>query len=295
MPSAASNHIQRSDYLSFEEIARLALWLQETYGLAKVHLTGGEPLLRPNLHRLIAMLDALGVPDLALTTNGLRLAEHAEQLRTAGLRRVNVSLDTLDPVVFRELTRGGRVEAVLDGIHRAREVGLNPIKLNTVLIRGVNDREIERLIEFAIVNGCELRFIELMPIGPGAALFATGHMSAAEVRERLGQQYALEPLGRRVGTSSVRYHVRDKAGREGIIGFIAPCSEPFCSDCRRLRVTADGQILGCLAREDGRSVREALRRGDRQAVLDAVQNAMAAKRDSAEFTSSCACMAGIGG
>ena len=295
LPPEGAALSKREDLLSYEEIAQLARALRDSFGLAKIRVTGGEPLVRPGLPRLVALLAALDVPDLALTTNGLLLAGRAETLRAAGLHRVNVSLDALDADIFRRVTRGGRVEDVLAGIRAARAAGLTPIKLNTVLVRGLNDGEIEPLAAFALENDCELRFIELMPIGPGAELYAAGHVPAAEARARLARRYDLEPLGRAPGASAERFRVRDADGRAGVVGFIAPCSAPFCADCRRLRVTADGRLLGCLAREGGIPVREALRDGDLRAILSAVPEAFSMKREDAAFAVPFACMAGIGG
>ena len=274
----------RETILTYEEIAALTATLQAAYGLAKIRLTGGEPLLRPDVDRLVGMLTTLGVDDIAITTNGLQLAALAPALKAAGLRRVNVSLDALAPDRFRHLTGGGDVAAVLAGIAAAQAAGLTPVKLNTVVIRDVNDAEAGDLLAYALAHACELRFIELMPIGPGRDRFPDGFIAAHEIRERLqATGFTLRPLGRSPDSSADRYAVTDAHGREGTVGFIASCSAPFCAGCRRLRITADGRLIGCLAREGGISVREHLRNDDTAGLLGAVQTAMGGKRSDTRF------------
>jgi len=274
----------RETILTYEEISVLVIALRTAYAINKVRLTGGEPLVRPDIDRLVGMLAGQGIDDLALTTNGLRLATLAPALKAAGLRRVNVSLDALAPDRFRELTGGGDVAAVLAGVAAAQAAGLSPVKLNMVVIRGVNDGDVGELLAYALTHDCELRYIELMPIGPGRDRFPDGFIAAHEIRDRLrASGFALRQLGRSPDSSSDGYAVTDAAGRVGTVGFIASCSAPFCAGCRRLRVTADGRLIGCLAREDGIPVREHLRRGDTEALLAAVQTAMGCKRTDTTF------------
>lgn len=284
----------RAEILSYEEIARLTAWLRDEFGLARVRITGGEPLIRQGIEQLVAMLAGLGVEDLALTTNGLRLPEMARALRQAGLKRVNVSLDTLSPATFRSLAGTGDLQSVLDGIDAAQDAGLLPVKLNTVVIRGVNDREVSRILAFALERNCEARFIELMPIGPGASLFAGGFVSSDAVLEILSRDFALVPAVTPAGTSARRYHVTDAQGRRGAAGFISSCSAPFCDGCTRLRATADGRLIGCLARDGGISIREWLRSGNRQGVVDAARHVLMGKTADRVFEQGLA-MASIGG
>ena len=294
MPPEGFARCAREELLGDDELLALVSDLRAAFGLAKIRITGGEPLMRPRLENLVERLAALNPPDFALTTNGLRLAESAAALRRAGLRRVNISLDALDPAVFERVTGGRDVRAVLRGIDAALAAGLTPVKLNTVVARGLNEDQIENLVVFALERGCELRFIELMPIGPGAALHAGGFVSSAELRARIAARFDLIPLGREAGASAERYCVTDPDGRVGTLGFISPCSAPFCADCNRLRVTADGRFLGCLAWEGGLSVREPLRRGDFPAIIQAARDVLRCKRDNADFTRH-ANMASVGG
>lgn len=294
MPPEGVAPCNRAEILTYEEIASLAACLQNEFGLSKVHITGGEPLLRPGIESLIGMLAALDIPDIALTTNGLRLAELAPALKGAGLDRVNVSLDSLSPDTYRHLTRGGDLTAVLAGIASARVEGLRPLKLNTVTIRGVNDKELHALVAFAIQAECDIRFIELMPIGHGAVLFQDGFMPSEEVRAALASQFALVPVAPVYGSSSRTYRVTDAAGRCGTVGFISSCSNPFCGECRRLRITADGRLVGCLARSEGESIRARLHAGDTHSICDAVREALTGKRRDRFFSQHMA-MASIGG
>ncbi len=284
----------REEILTYEELASLAACLQAAFGLTKVRITGGEPLLRLEVERLVGMFAGLGVPDLALTTNGLLLAGMAQRLKRAGLQRVNVSLDTLSPDTFRRLTGGGELKAVLEGIDAALDAGLVPLKLNTVVMRGVNEEETADIVAFALGRKCEVRFIELMPIGPGAGLFAGGFVSSGEVRKKLSAHYTLAVGDAEPGAAARGYLVTDAAGRQGSIGFISSCSAPFCGDCSRLRVTADGRLIGCLASNEGISVRDMLRAGERQAIVAAARRILGGKTIRRAFEQKLA-MASIGG
>ena len=284
----------KDEILSYEEIVALVACLQDEFGLTKVRITGGEPLVRLGIERLVGMLADLGIPDLALTTNGLRLAEMAPILKRAGLRRVNVSLDSLSPATFRRLTGNGELQAVLDGIDAALDAGLLPLKLNTVVIRGINENEVRDLVEFGLQRNCELRFIELMPIGPGTRLFSDGFVSSEAVRQRLSSHFTFYPLGMEPGASARRYGLVNAEGGRGVVGFISSCSAPFCSECSRLRVTADGRLIGCLARNGGISIRGLLRAGDRPAIADAVRHVLEGKTPDRIFEQEMV-MASIGG
>jgi len=276
----------RSEILSFEEIARFVRAVGGEFGLSKVRLTGGEPLARRGLAGLVAMLAGEGAPDLALTTNGQRLAAMALPLRRAGLRRVNVSLDSLDPATYAAISGGGDVRAVLAGIDAALAAGLVPVKLNAVVLRGVNDGGAVGLARFALERGCQVRFLELMPIGPARAFHAERFVPAAEVRARLAEAFALRALPHGPGQSSREFLADDGAGRRGTVGFIAPETERFCAGCRRLRLTSTGQVIACLARGQGALVREFLRDDSdscRRGLVRAVAAALGAKRVRAGF------------
>jgi len=259
MPFDGVTRTSRQEILTFEEIARFAGLVRERFGLTKVRLTGGEPLVRREVEKLVAMLAAERIPDLALTTNGQLLAEKAAALRRAGLRRVNVSLDSLDPATFRELTRGGELGKTIAGIEAALAAGLTPVRLNVTVLRGVNDGELLELARFGLRTGCEVRFIELMPIGEAAELFSEHFVSSADARESIAGTLSLRPAPYRQSESSRNYIAREASEREGVVGFISPGTAPFCSGCRRLRLTPTGRLLGCLAREEGVDIRPLLR------------------------------------
>lgn len=270
MPAEGTPASPRSELLSFEEIARLVR-LFRGLGVETVRLTGGEPLLRRGLAELISMIRAEGIDDLALTTNATLLERQAEALHRAGLTRLNVSLDSLNPETFADITRGGDLRRVLRGLEAARAVGIRPIKLNTVVMRGQNDHELPALVDFAFEHGFVPRFIELMPLGTGAgaALGAARVVSVAEMKRRLADRLlpASEPeLAAMPGRGPATYvDAQGGAGRR--VGFIGAVTENFCERCNRVRVTAQGQIRACLASPEGLSLRDLLRREESDEAL----------------------------
>ncbi len=229
-------------------------------GVYKVRLTGGEPTVRPGLVDLVRGIASIrGIRDVALTTNGVRLRDLAGPLAEAGLRRVNVSLDTLDPEQFRRITRGGRLQDVLDGIRAAEAAGLHPVKLNTVVVRGFNEDAVVPLAALTLDRPWEVRFIEVMPFG-AVADFAQGSVVRTEetvgrIEEAFG---TLEPLDLSGDEPARTYRIR---GAAGTLGFISPISEPFCARCGRLRLTADGKLRLCLLRDHEEDLLTPLRRG----------------------------------
>lgn len=296
-PAGDAVRRRREELLSFEEITRFVRGLRAGFGLSTVRLTGGEPLLRRELGKLVAMLAGLGLPDLALTTNGQLLAAAAAELKAAGLRRVNVSLDTLDARVYRRLTRGGELAAALAGIEAALRCGLRPVRLNAVMLRGWNDAEAPELARFALEAGCQMRFLELMPLGCAREGFERRFVPSAETRARLEAALALEPLPSAPGRSSRDFRASDRSGRRGVVGLISPRSAPFCAGCARLRLTSTGQLVSCLARGDATDVRALLRSGrpDAEALLAAAaREALAGKRPRPVFRTARP-MAAVGG
>jgi cyclic pyranopterin phosphate synthase len=260
--------LPKREILSFEELERLARVFVRL-GVQKLRITGGEPLLRAQLPGLIARLSALeGAPDLALTTNGYLLAEQAQALADAGLRRVTVSLDSLDPEVFGRMNgRNFPVERVLEGIEAAARAGLAPIKLNCVVQRGVNDDTIVELAARFRGSGTIVRFIEFMDVGtlnhwnPGDVL------SAREIRDRIHDAFPLEPLAPSYrGEVANRYRYADGAGE---IGIIASVTQPFCGDCTRARLSADGHLFTCLFATSGVDLKGPLRSGVGDDALEA--------------------------
>jgi len=301
MPCEGIRKCRHSDILSFEQIVDFARLAREEFGLSKVHLTGGEPLVRRNITSLVGMISELGVADLALTTNAWKLAAMARDLKRAGLDRVNVSLDSLDPVVFAALTRGGRLRQVLGGVDAAMENGLGPIKFNTVVLRGYNHTRLARMTRWAASRGCVIRFLELMPIGHARGMFDGLFVPAAEIRRRLAGEFELVPETYEPGASTRYFEIYDRRGGGtgplGRVGIISGQSEPFCSGCRRLRLTSTGKLISCLARGEGPSVRELLRGGDpadMQTLGEIIAGQLASKSARGGFTTPRP-MASVGG
>jgi cyclic pyranopterin phosphate synthase len=256
VPKRAHGEILR--YEEIETVVRAAAEL----GITKIRLTGGEPLVRPGIVKLVRMLSRVEtIDDLAMTTNGILLSGYANELADAGLGRVNVSLDTLRPKRFERITRGGKLEDVLAGMEAARTAGLEPVKVNTVVIRGMNDDEVVDLAR-KTVEGWHVRFIELMPVGNGVAIAGNWRERVVTAREIRGQiEATLGPLepAKVSGGGPARYY--RLAGAKGTLGFITPISEHFCYRCNRLRLTADGRLRPCLLAEYEIDLRTPLRTG----------------------------------
>ena len=271
MPLDEYEWIDKREILTFEEITRLArLFVQ--CGVEKIRLTGGEPLVRQDLDRLVEKLAALdGLKDLCLTTNGALLAERIGALKRAGLRRVNVSIDTLDADKFKRMTKRGDLNKVLEGIFAAKAAGLKPIKLNAVVERGVNDDDILPLVEFCREHGFAMRFIEYMDVGNANNWSSAKLVSKKEIIATINARYPLREIGRDQGSApSVDYEFVDG---QGDIGVIASVTEPFCSSCTRARVTADGKIVTCLFSNVGHDVKARLRAGATDAdIADFIAN-----------------------
>lgn len=280
VPAQGVRKCGHGDILSYEEIVSFVAGVRRCVGVSRVRLTGGDPLARRDVTALVEMLAALDLPDLALTTNGACLAELAGDLKRAGLHRINVSLDSLQPETFRQLTRGGELAGVVRGIRAALEGGLHPVRLNMVVLRGVNDGEVAEMARFAMELGCEIRFLELMPIGSATERFSEWFVSSAEVKSRLEQSFELTPQANEAGSSSVNFAARAGDGRAGTVGFISSVSDSFCGSCRRLRLTPTGLLLGCLARPEGLDLRPILRgppEARDSALAQVVQQALSLK------------------
>jgi len=259
MPHDEYEWIDKKEILTFEEITRLAkLFVQ--LGVNKIRLTGGEPLVRRNLELLIAQLSSIeGIKDLCLTTNGALLADKVEALKTAGLKRINVSVDTLSPEKFRQITKRGDLTKVLEGLFAAKSRGLHPIKINAVIERGVNDDDILDLVEFSRENGFSMRFIEYMDVGNTNSWTSERLVSKKEIIERISARFALREVGRENGSApSVDYEFTDGRGE---VGIVASVTEPFCSACNRARLTADGKLVTCLFSQVGHDLKALLRGG----------------------------------
>ena len=265
MPLDEYEWLEKKEILSFEEIARLTN-LFVHLGVEKIRLTGGEPLARRDLDKLVAKLSALpGPPDLCLTTNGSLLAEKVAALKAAGLRRINVSLDSLKPDRFRRITKRGDLTKVLEGLFAAQSHDLQPIKINAVIERGVNDDEILDLVAFAREHGFAIRFIEYMDVGNANNWKSERMVSKKEILETINARFPLRKLGRGKGSApSVDYQFLDGSGD---IGVIASVTEPFCSTCTRARLTADGKLVTCLFSQQGYDLKTLMRSGATDAEL----------------------------
>ena len=284
-PGGEDEHARRKELLSFEEAARL-VQVFASAGIKRVRLTGGEPLVRKDIVRLVDLLHRRGVDEIVMTTNATRLSELARPLARAGLRGVNVSIDTLDAERFEAITRGGDLGRVLAGIHAACDAGLE-VKLNTVLLRDQTIDEAETIVDFAWQIGATPRFIELMPIGEGDKLPRELRVPAAEVVELLGDKLrprtaaAAEP-----GRGPARYlDANDGSGKK--VGFITPMSDEFCDTCNRVRVTARGDIRACLASRRAVNLRDIMRAGGTDLdVAWAIYWSLCEKRDGHFFLDS---------
>jgi cyclic pyranopterin phosphate synthase len=285
MPAEGLPWLPKPDLLTDDELVRLVRIGVSRLGIREVRLTGGEPLIRPNLagpDGIVALLARLRPrPDLSLTTNAVALARLAGPLREAGLDRVNISLDTLDPEVFRTLTRRDRHAQVLAGIEAAAQAGLTPVKINTVLMRGVNDHEAAPLLHWCLERGYELRFIEQMPLDAQHGWDRTQMVSAEEILARLAADFRLTPegAGARGAAPAETWLVDGGPARVGVIGSV---TRPFCADCDRVRLTADGQVRTCLFAREETDLRALLRGGaDDASIAETWRRALLGKKAAA--------------
>jgi cyclic pyranopterin phosphate synthase len=300
MPAEQVRFRPRHELLAFEEIERFVR-VVATLGVRKLRLTGGEPLLRQELPRLIELLSAVpGIEDLALTTNGILLPEQAGALKCAGLARLNISLDSLREETFARISRRPGLARVLTGIDAAQAAGFDRIRLNAVAIRGLTEEELVPLVQFACERGLEMRFIEFMPLDADDRWNHDQVLTGAEIRRRLEQELGpLEPVSL-ADPSQPASDFRFVDGG-GVVGFINPVSEPFCGDCNRLRLTAEGQVRNCLFSTAEWDARALLRSGGGDAELaQLVRDCVAAKRaghgiDTPEFVRPQRAMYQIGG
>lgn len=266
MPKGFDGYDEPTDWLSFDEIERVVASFTRL-GVSSVRLTGGEPLVRKDLPALAKRLAALpGLDDLSLSTNATRLARHAEELRDAGISRINVSLDTVDPVKFKEITQG-KLEKIIDGLLEAKAVGLNPIKINMVIMKGVNDDDVEEMVNFCLENEFTLRFIETMPMGDTGRNAVNHFIDLHEIESRLEKKYDLIPAVM-AGAGPARYV--QIAGTNFKMGFITPISQHFCDTCNRVRMSATGTLYMCLGDEHKYELRPLLRQDISDSDLDQV-------------------------
>lgn len=275
--------LPRAQVLTLEELARIAR-VFVSLGVQKIRLTGGEPLVRQNLSWLVKEVAGLpGLNEVAMTSNGMRLAGMADELKAAGLQRLNISIDSLRADRFREITRVGDLAAVLKGLQAAQAAGFQRIKINSVILRGRNDDEVVDLVDFAREQGCDISFIEEMPLGViDEHDRETAYVSSDELRARIEAKHVLLPSTESTGGPSRYYRFTDSDSR---VGFISPHSHNFCSSCNRVRVTVEGRLLLCLGNEDSLDLRHLMREegADDDALRAAIIAAMQLKPEKHYF------------
>jgi cyclic pyranopterin phosphate synthase len=280
MPQGFHDFEEPDHWLTFDEIERV-VGAFTRLGVSRIRLTGGEPLVRRDLPELAGRLAALpGLDDLSLSTNATQLARQAGALRAAGIRRINVSLDSLDPARFHDITRGS-LDKVLAGLMAAKEAGFRPIKINMVAMKGLNEDEIDAMVDFCAEHGFTLRLIETMPMGDSGRKATDHYLDLQTVRQRLGQRFDLIP-GVMPGGGPARYV--KVAGTDLTIGFITPISQHFCETCNRVRLSVDGTLYMCLGQEHNFALRPLLRAGISDAELEqAIRAAIEIKPERHEF------------
>jgi len=280
LPKGFKSFEEPEDWLTFDEIERV-IRAFGALGTRRVRITGGEPLVRKNLPELTHRLSQLpGIEDLSLSTNAVKLARHANDLHSGGIRRLNISLDTLDPKKFQEIT-GGKLQKVLDGLMAAKDAGFSPIKINMVVMKNVNEHEVESMVDFCIEHGFTLRFIETMPMGDTGRDAVDHYVNLQTVRSKLEQRFNLMP-GVMPGGGPARY--MQVAGTDLRIGFITPISQHFCETCNRVRLSVDGTLYLCLGQNDKLELRPLLREDVSDSELqDAIRHAITLKPERHEF------------
>lgn len=261
VPKEGLSLIGHDDILRYEEILRVVM-IAVKMGIKKVRITGGEPLVRRGVIDFIATVNLIeGIEDISLTTNGILLEDAADRLFSAGVRRINISLDSLDPEKYNRITRGGDVHAVLRGIEKVYAAGFSPIKINIVAINGFNDDEVMKFAELTLDRPYQIRFIELMPLGFAGMENLGKFLSNDLIREKISAQYELEAVEGKRKRSDGPADMYQIKGGQGKIGFISPVSHQFCNVCNRLRLTADGHLRACLLLDDEIDLRGPLRQG----------------------------------
>ena len=287
--TSLSDHRRIPDELSADQMLRLVRMLKEHAGIEKVRLTGGEPLLYPNLIPVISGIREMGIGNIGMTTNGQLLAKKVKALVEAGLQNVNLSLDSLEPEKFKRLGRVGKLHKTLEGIEECMKIGLR-VKVNMVVVKGENEDEIVKMLEYGVRQGVEIRYLELMEMGPLYKKDDFKLVTMHEILERISTRYTVQPVSAEVDSTSLRYWVPG-----GYFGIIPNNSAPFCSTCSRLRLTSNGQLIGCLSNPAPLSIRHLLDHPDPQEPLQKlVQKSISYKQDAA-FTGSALVMSRIGG
>ncbi|HBH35997.1 MAG TPA: GTP 3',8-cyclase MoaA [Gammaproteobacteria bacterium] len=280
IPKGFTDFEEPDNWLTFDEVERL-MGIFADLGVKRLRLTGGEPLVRRNLPELATRLSAIpGIEDLSLSTNASLLSEHAPALKDAGVSRINVSLDSLQPERFKEIT-GGTLQTVLDGLQAAKRAGLSPVKINVVAMKGLNDDEFESIVDYCLENDFTLRFIETMPVGSTGKDATDYYYDLQQLKKRLQKRFNLIP-GMMPGGGPARYFQIE--GTELRIGFITPISQHFCETCNRVRVSVDGTLYLCLGQNDKIELRPLLRDGSTDdQIRETIVAALALKPMRHEF------------
>ncbi|MDK2123080.1 GTP 3',8-cyclase MoaA [Parachitinimonas caeni] len=283
LPKGFKGFEEPADWLTFDEISRVVAAFGRL-GLRRVRLTGGEPLLRRNLPELAKRLAALpGIDDLSLSTNATQLDRQADALKAAGIRRINVSLDSLDPRCVQSITGNDSLDRIMAGLAAGKAAGFDPIKLNMVVMPGINDGEIQRMVQFALDHGFVLRLIEPMPVGDTGR--QAGRIDLSQIGQQLARTFGLTPLVAELGGGPARY-LADASG-QAVVGLITPLSQHFCASCNRLRMTVDGTLHLCLGQEASLPLRPLLREGISDIGLEAaIRQAIELKPERHEFRES---------
>ncbi len=280
IPKGYKDFSQPDSWLTLDEVERLVRVFSEM-GISKVRLTGGEPLVRKELPEMVRRIGALPhIEDLSLSTNASQLAKHAVSLKQSGVSRINVSLDSLNPASFREITQGD-LDNVLDGLMAAKKVGLNPIKINMVVMKGINDHEIGEMVDFCLEHDFTLRFIETMPVGETGKNATDRYVSLKEIRADLEQRFQMEPAVMRGAGPASYVRVKETNLR---IGFITPMSQHFCESCNRVRISVEGTLYLCLGKHDNAELRPLMRQGiSDEGLKEVIYEAISRKPARHEF------------
>lgn len=281
MPKGHKEYSLPENWLSFEDITRIISAFARL-GVRKVRITGGEPLIRKDLPVLAGMLSGIsGIDDLSLSTNAVLLEKHAQALKEAGVSRMNVSLDTLRAERFKQITQGGRLDKVLRGLMAAKEAGFDPVKINMVALKGVNDDEYEDMVDYCTRHGFVLRLIETMPVGIAGRQALSEFDNLQKIRKKLTRRYGMVPV---MGVNKEPARYMEIAGSQTRVGFITPMSQHFCESCNRVRLSGEGAIYLCLGHKDKLELRPLLNKGASDEELElAIKQAVALKPERHEF------------
>ena len=287
--TSLSDHKRSPEELNMDQILYLVRLLKDHAGIEKVRITGGEPLLHPKIVKVISGIREIGIKSIGLTSNGQLLVRKAKALAEAGLKNVNISLDSLDPEKFKQMGRVGKLHRTLEGIEECLKHGLL-VKINMVVVKGENENEIVEMLEYGVDRGVEVRYLELMAMGPLYKKDDFKLINMHEILRRISKKYSVQPVSTDSDSTSLRYWVPG-----GFFGIIPNESAPFCSTCSRLRLTSDGQLIGCLSNPSPVSIRHLLNHADPEKTLQKLVKKSISFKQDATFTGSSLVMSRVGG